>query len=307
LHSSGIPLEIISLQLDLPQSEVEKVIEEEAIADKMKVHAIKKISETPSLDSFYLDAVFDLDTAIELAQSRTWKALNAIPEFNISFKKTYDVLEQFVGSKVTLVILHIDIVGSTKLSMGLPADKLAVIIQTFTHEMSVIIDTYGGFILKYVGDAILAFFLVRNKNDFNIPCINAISCAQSMIQVIKNGINPILNQYGYPEINSRIGIDFGDNVVVQFGYDTYSHKGHNSSNINDHIVRIPHLDILGYTISIASKMTSFARPDQMIIGELVYNALDDRQKEHFKEIQVNPEIWSYVSDNTGGIYRLYGS
>jgi class 3 adenylate cyclase len=307
LYSSGIPLEIISLQLDLPQSEVEKVIEEEAIADKMKVHAIKKISETPSLGSFYLDAVFDLDTAIELAQSRTWKALNATPEFNISFKKTYDVLEQFVGSKVTLVILHIDIVGSTKLSMGLPADKLAVIIQTFTHEMSVIIDTYGGYLLKYVGDAILAFFLVRDKNDFNIPGINAISCAQSMIQVIKNGINPILNQYGYPEINCRIGIDFGENVVVQFGYDTYSHKGHSSSNINDHIVRIPHLDILGYTISIASKMTSFAHPDQIIIGELVYNALDDRQKEHFKEIHINPEIWSYVSDNTGGIYRLYGS
>jgi adenylate cyclase len=293
LYSSGIPLEIISLQLDLPQSEVEKVIEEEATADEMKVHAIKKMSEAPSLGSFYLDAVFDLDTAIELAQSRTWKALNATPEFNISFKKTYEVLEH--------------IVGSTKLSMGLPADKLAVIIQAFTHEMSLIIDTYGGYILKYVGDAILAFFLVRDKNDFNIPCINAISCAQSMIQVIKNGINPILNQYGYPEINSRIGIDFGENVVVQFGYDTYSHRVDNSSNINDHIVRIPHLDILGYTISIASKMTSFARPDQMIIGELVYNALDDLQKQHFKEIHVNPEIWSYVSDNTGGIYRLYGS
>jgi class 3 adenylate cyclase len=307
LYSSGIPLESISLQLDLPQSEVEKIIQEEAIADKKKVYAIKKISETPSLGSFYLGAVFDLDAAIELAQSRTWKALNASPEFNISFKKTYEVLEQFVGSKVTLVILHIDLVGSTKLSMGLPADKLAVIIQIFTHEMSIIIDRYGGYILKYVGDAILAFFLVSDENDFNIPCINSISCGKSMIEVIKNGINPILNQYGYPEINSRIGIDFGDNVVVQFGYDTYSHKAHTSTASNDHIVRIPHLDILGYTISIASKMTSFAHPDQLVIGELVYNALDELQKKHFKEIMVNSEIWSYVSDNTGGIYRLYSS
>lgn len=307
MYNSGIPLEIISLQLDLPQGEVEKVIEEEAAADEKKVDVIKKISETPSLGSFYLDAVFDLDNAIELAQSRTWKALNATPEFNISFKKTYDVLEQFVGSKVTLVILHIDIVGSTKLSMGLPADKLAVIIQAFTHEMSLIIDTYGGYILKYVGDAILAFFLVRDNSDLYIPCINSITCAQSMIQVIKNGINPILNQYGYPEINCRIGIDFGENVVVQFGYDTYSYKGANSSSRDDHIVRIPHLDILGYTISIASKMTSLARPDQIIVGELVYHALDDVQKQHFQQIRVSPEIWSYVSDNTGGIYRLYGS
>jgi hypothetical protein len=54
LSSSGIPLEIISLQLDLPQSEVEKVIEEEATADEMKVHAIKKMSEAPSLGSLQL-------------------------------------------------------------------------------------------------------------------------------------------------------------------------------------------------------------------------------------------------------------
>ena len=102
------------------------------------MHAIKKISETPSLSSF------DLDKAVELAQSRTWEALNISPEFNVSFKKTYEVLEQYLGSRVNLVVLHIDLVGSTKLSMDLPPDKLAAIIQTFTHEMSLIIDSYGG-------------------------------------------------------------------------------------------------------------------------------------------------------------------
>lgn len=80
---------------------------------------------------------------------------------------------------------------------------------------------------------------------------------------IRNGINPILNQYEYPEINCRIGIDVGENVVVRFGYDTHPKKGH------EEIIRIPHLDILGYTISIATKMTSLAQPDQIIIGELV--------------------------------------
>ena len=85
MHNSGIPLEIISLQLDLPQEEVEKVIKEAVAADEKKVDIIKKISETPSLGSFYLDAVFDLNEAIELAQSRTWKALNATPDFDISF------------------------------------------------------------------------------------------------------------------------------------------------------------------------------------------------------------------------------
>jgi len=308
LHNSGIPIEIISLQLDLPQEEVEKVIKDAVAANEKKVDIMKKISKTTSLGSFYLDAVFDLNKAIELAQSRTWKALNATPEFDISFKKTYEVLQQFLGSKVDLVILHIDIVGSTKLSMGLPADKLAVIIQAFTHEMTLIIETYGGYILKYVGDAILAFFLVSDSSEHYIPCINAITCAQSMIQVVKNGLNPILNQYGYPEINSRIGIDVGENVVVQFGFDIYSDVRLKENNqTEEYSIKIPHLDILGYTISIASKMTSFGQPDQIIIGELVYNTSDDIHKENFKLIHVSPEIWSYVSDNTGGIYRLYVS
>lgn len=127
--------------------------------------------------------MFDLERAIKLAQSRTWKALNISPEFSISFKKTYEVLEQYLGSKVNPVVLHIDLVGSTKLSMDLPADKLAAIIQIFTHEMSIIIDTYGEYILKYVGDAILAFYLVQGNSEFNIPCTNALACGQSMIQV----------------------------------------------------------------------------------------------------------------------------
>ena len=44
--------------------------------------------------------------------------------------------------------------------MMLPIRRLATIIQAFTQEMSMLIQAYGGYILKYVGDAILAFFVV---------------------------------------------------------------------------------------------------------------------------------------------------
>ena len=40
-----------------------------------------------------------------------------------------------------------------------------------------------------------------------------------MITVIKNGINPILNQYDYPDLAIKIGIDEGENVIVQYGHD----------------------------------------------------------------------------------------
>jgi hypothetical protein len=35
------------------------------------------------------------------------------------------------------------------------------------------------------------------------------------------GINPILNQYNCPVINVRIGIDLGENAVIQSGWDIH--------------------------------------------------------------------------------------
>jgi hypothetical protein len=51
-----------------------------------------------------------------------------------------------------------------------------------------------------------------------------------------------------------------------------------------------------------------ARPDQIMIGQIVYDVLDERQKSTFHQLQVSPEMWSYVSNySDGGIYRLYGT
>jgi adenylate cyclase len=52
--------------------------------------------------------------------------------------------------------------------------------------------------------------------------MNSVKCAQSIFSVIKNGNNPILNQYDYPELRVKTGIDEGENVVVLFGQDMSS-------------------------------------------------------------------------------------
>ena len=312
LYNSGIPADIISLQLDINQEEVDRIIENMIKEEERKKISIKQASDVPSLSSFYLDALVNIDSAIKMAQSRIWKALKAEPEFNISFEETNNILEKYAKSKVTLVILHIDLVGSTRLSMTLPVDRLATIIQAFTQEMSLMIQAYGGYVLKYIGDAILAFFIVRDGSDIYLPCINAVHCAKSMIKVTRHGINPILNQNDYPEMSVRIGIDVGENAVVQFGWDTHTNvlsnnkeKGYDDGK--QIIIKRPHLDILGYTVSIATKMTTLAAPDQIVIGQSVYDTMDDVLKSSFQMLSVNPVVWNYLSDNTGNIYRVYGS
>jgi adenylate cyclase len=117
-------------------------------------------------------------TAIKRAQTRIWQALKAKPDglqVTTSFESTQKVLEKFAESKVTLVVLHIDLVESTRLSMTLPADRLAIIIQSFYQEISDIISAYGGYVLKYVGDAVIAFFVVPADLS-NISSINAVMC-----------------------------------------------------------------------------------------------------------------------------------
>lgn len=289
LHNSGIPAETIALQLDISLDEVNRVI---AAAERYS-----KPAESPSLASFYLDAVVDLDKAIKLAQQRVWKALKVESKFDLSTEETQEILERHAKSKLMLAILHIDLVGSTRMSSSLPADRLAAIIQAFTQEMSITISAYGGYVLKYVGDAILAFFLAND--DTYLPCVNAVNCARSMVKIVRDGINPILNQYDYPEISVRVGIDLGENVVVQYGWDTHTVNGKKLSS--------PHYDILGYTINIATKMTALAKPDQIVIGQMVYDVLDERQKSTFHPLRISPEVWNYVSDYSHGIYPLYGT
>lgn len=289
LHNSGVPAETIALQLDIGLEEVKRVIA--AAEEKSAAKA------SPSLASFYLDAVVDLDKAIQMAQTRVWKALKVASTFDISGEETDEVLARLAKSKAMLVILHIDLVGSTRMSSDLPADRLAAIIQAFTQEMSITVSAYGGYVLKYVGDAILAFFLATD--DTYLPCVNAVNCARSMIKIVREGINPILNQYDYPEMNVRVGIDLGENVVVQYGWDIFKIDGKK--------LKRPHYDILGYTINIATKMTSLAKPDQIVVGQMVYDVLDDHQKATFHPLQVGHEVWSYMSDYSRGVYLLYGT
>jgi adenylate cyclase len=293
LYNSGISPEIIAFQLDISSQDVEKVIQSMDENDR----SVKQVPETPLMSELYLDAVVDLDKAIKMAQQRVWKALKVESTFDISIEETHKILTKYSKSKVMLVILHVDLIGSTRMSSDLPADRLAAIIQAFTQEMSITILAYGGYVLKYVGDAIMAFFLAND--DKYLPCTNAVNCAHSMIRIIREGINPILNQYDYAEMNVRIGIDLGENVVVQYGWDIF--------NVDGKTLKTPHFDILGHTINIATKMTALGKPDQIVIGQMAYDVLDKRQKSTFHRLYISPDIWNYMSDYSGGIYPLYGT
>ncbi|HZE77531.1 MAG TPA: adenylate/guanylate cyclase domain-containing protein [Nitrososphaeraceae archaeon] len=232
------------------------------------------------------EEIVDTETLVSQTQDRIWRALKRRYQYDSTLKTSRDFLLNHVNSKICLVVLYADLVGSTNMSMTLPVDKFTTIIRAFSYEMSSIVHTLGGYVLKFVGDAVIAFF----PSDFNklLACDKATQCAKSMIAVIKNGINPILNQYDYPELSVKIGLDEGENVIVQYGHD-----------------KISPIDILGYCMSISAKITSLTDPNKITIGEDVYNMLHPQLKMQFKEVKYNVENWKYANRHTGQIYKLY--
>jgi len=304
------------------QKKVDKIKTQDAKKEQAVVGKNKYLKENSH--SFFLQSSSPnppagLNSIMKKSQTRVWKILQGKPEFVMSFVETQNVLKKLAKCKSTLVVLHVDLVGSTKQAMRLPLDRLTMIIQLFNQEMSIIIKAFGGYILKYVGDAVLAFFVISGrKSEAKVACINAVNCAKYMLRIVHEAINPILNQYGCPEMNLRIGIDIGENAIIQSGWDIHPDIRDMRKN-NKNVITINHnkkqqplpmkkpvYDILSYTISIAVKMTALAHPNHLVIGDPLYNLLDDKQRSAFQRINLSPDIWSYVCKNSEGkIYSIY--
>jgi adenylate cyclase len=315
LHKSGITTDVISSQTRISQEKVSKIIHEAYLMEGLYGEFIKQALNSSSSKSSSPNPQDDLNSIMTKSQTRVWKTLEGEPEFVISVAETQKVLKKFSRYKTTLVILNVDLVRSTGLSMTLPIDRLTMMIQAFNQEMSVAVKEFGGYVLKYVGDAVLAFFIISgNKSEAKVACMNAVNCAKCMLRLARGAINPILNQYDYPEMNLRIGIDIGVNAIIQSGWDIHRNiRRRNKTNTNIiknkkeyPIIKKPVYDLLSYTMNITVKMTALANPNHIVIGQLVYDQLDDNQRSVFQRLDISPEIWSYVNNNTGGnIYNVY--
>jgi adenylate cyclase len=228
----------------------------------------------------------DAETLVAQTQERLSRALKRRYQYESNLKPGQEFLLNHINSKIPLVIMYADLVGSTNMSMTLPIEKAVTIIRSFSYEMSSIVQSYAGYVLKYVGDAVIAFF----PSGYNklLACDKAVRCAKSMITVIKNGINPILNQYDYPELRVKIGIAEGESLIVPYGHDK-------SSTI----------DILGYSMSISAKITSLTVPNTITIGDNVYSVLHPQIRMNFEEVKLRIEDWNYINRQTGQTYKLY--
>lgn len=229
----------------------------------------------------------DSETMIKEAQTRIWGSLKKGYQYPSMLEKSNSFLQKHVYARLDMVVLYVDIVGSTTMILELPEEKIAIIMSSFAQEMASLILQFNGFVLKYAGDAVIGYFVAEDNSLQSAD--NAVSCAASMLTMIEKGINPILNQYDYPDLMAKIGIDFGKNIVIRYGEDKEN----------------SHVDLMGPAMNIASKIQNFAKPNQILIGNDVYQRLHPNTQKSFKEIVWSKNEWHYRSRSTGDLYQVY--
>jgi class 3 adenylate cyclase len=229
----------------------------------------------------------DSESMILETQKRVWGALKKGYEYSGVVDESDDFLRKHVFSKLDMVVLYVDLVGSTTMALELPSEKIAIIMSSFAQEMAAVIRQHNGYVLKFVGDAVIGYFVAENNS--LLTADNAVNCARSMNTVIQKGINPILNQYDYPDLQVKIGVDFGQNIVIRYGSDKEN----------------SHVDLMGPAMNIAAKIQNMAKPNQILIGNDVHERIHPSSQDRFHEMIWNKGEWKYHSRLTGKIYKVF--
>ncbi|MFB5605618.1 MAG: adenylate/guanylate cyclase domain-containing protein [Nitrosarchaeum sp.] len=247
--------------------------------------------KTPSIVDMLLgrgtEKVVDSETLIREVHDRVLKSLNHEFLYSTVTEESEIFLRKKVLQSMDMAVLFVDLVGSTSMILNLPKEKLAIVFTTFAQEMAYVIKRHEGFVLKFMGDAVIGYFVAENLSAS--VASRAVTCAESMLKILKVGINPILKNNNLPELKIKIGIDYGENTIVRYGDD----------------LQESHVDILGPSVSMAAKIQNLAQPDQIMAGGDIYTKLHSSIQEYFVRLKLNKSEWDYKSTKTKKVYPVY--
>ena len=95
------------------------------------------------------ETVYDSETMILETQKRVWGALKKGYEYSGIVDDSDKFLREHVFSKIEMVVLYVDLVGSTTMTLELPEEKLAIDYQfIFSRDGMHVIRQHKGYVFK---------------------------------------------------------------------------------------------------------------------------------------------------------------
>ena len=156
----------------------------------------------------------------------------------------------FLETSQSYCVGLVDIVNSTKISATLTQKKLSKYYEIFLNSMAQIIEKYGGYVIKNIGDSLLFYFPDSSKSSKGYDFKSCLECGLEMIEQ-HSSINEILKKEKLPSLNYRISADYGEVSIM---------KTNDSSSI----------DVFGTPVNMCTKINHAAEKNSIVIGSDLY-------------------------------------
>jgi len=151
-----------------------------------------------------------------------------------------------VGERRHLTVLFSDLVGSTEISARLDPEEFRELLADYHATAAEAITRFGGFVAKYLGDGVMAYFGWPEAHDNDAE--RAARAGLAIVEAVA-ALNSRDGKNDRPKLSVRVGIDTG-NVVI-------GNRGGSES------------EIFGDAANIAARVQSAADPDAVIVTPAV--------------------------------------
>jgi adenylate cyclase len=112
------------------------------------------------------------------------------------------------ASTISAAIWFCDLRDFTSMSNQLPRDEVIAMLNDYFDAMARPVHAHGGEILKFIGDAMLAIFPMRDDLDRDNKCHIALRAAHEAFDAL-DGLNEIRASAGKPPLRAGIGLHAG--------------------------------------------------------------------------------------------------
>ena len=143
-------------------------------------------------------------------------------------------------------VVFCDLVGSTSLGESLDSESLRALMARYFDEMRRVLESHGGVVEKYIGDAVMAVFglpVVREDD-----ALRAVAAAEGMRAALER-LNDELEEGWGVRLKSRIGVNTGEVVA--------------DDSRNDRLV-------VGDPVNVAARLEQAAGTMEILIGPLTH-------------------------------------
>ncbi len=120
----------------------------------------------------------------------------------------------------TISILVVDIRNYTGLSEAIPAEDLSRIIGGWFKDVGQIIEQNGGSIDKFIGDAVMAFWLKAKTEGNTNHVIGPLKSSREMVRLARSYHEKLVSQYPDFGFSIGCGINTGKAILGSVGVDS---------------------------------------------------------------------------------------